>query len=291
MADNADEELKEKIIEDLQNLGFTPNDSKVYITLLRLGYSNPVKIAEISGVDRARVYDSLKRLIKKGIVEEQPIKRSPYYKAKDPNEVFERFRDSYKMKINLSKNLEAKLALLEKNKIEKPTIWALQNVQQIETAVHKLIDKARKKISLIITPDISENKQKFPKLIDKIISKKIESPKIEINVIFYIEINEDIKPILKRLYNHDISIYNWETGKVLPFGLYLSESSFILTILNNTEYTPKYGFGIIMENADEDMIDGFNHLVAWCLSNKLVTKKAVFVHKSGNTNAEKDIKQ
>ena len=39
-----------------KKLGFTVNDSKVYICLLKIGLNTPAKIAEKSDVDRARVY-------------------------------------------------------------------------------------------------------------------------------------------------------------------------------------------------------------------------------------------
>ncbi len=83
---------KNQIIKGLQNLGFTLNDSKVYFSLLTLGKSNPAKISEISGVDRPRVYDSLKRLKAKKFIEEEPTKRAPKYKAKPPKYVFNNLR-------------------------------------------------------------------------------------------------------------------------------------------------------------------------------------------------------
>ena len=45
-------------------------------------------ISEKSNVDRARVYDSLKRLVKRGIVEEEPVPRAPRYRANPPETVF-----------------------------------------------------------------------------------------------------------------------------------------------------------------------------------------------------------
>ncbi len=93
---------KNQIIKGLQNLGFTLNDSKVYFSLLTLGKSNPAKISEISGVDRPRVYDSLKRLTRKNFVEEEPTKRAPKYKAKPPKFVFNNLRGDYNQKISLT---------------------------------------------------------------------------------------------------------------------------------------------------------------------------------------------
>ena len=54
---------EDDIEEGLQLLGFTKNDSKVLLTLSKYKILSPADIARYSGVDRARVYDSLNRLI------------------------------------------------------------------------------------------------------------------------------------------------------------------------------------------------------------------------------------
>ena len=61
-----------EIEEALQSLGFTKNDSKVLLTLCKFKILSPADIAKYSGVDRARVYDSLNRLIEKGFIQKEP---------------------------------------------------------------------------------------------------------------------------------------------------------------------------------------------------------------------------
>jgi sugar-specific transcriptional regulator TrmB len=56
---------KEKILEEL---GLSKNETKVYLALLELGLSSLKDITSKSGVHRTNVYDSLKRLVKKGLV-------------------------------------------------------------------------------------------------------------------------------------------------------------------------------------------------------------------------------
>ena len=71
--------------------------------------SSPAKISEKSQVDRARVYDSLKRLVKRGIVEEEPVPRAPRYRAIPPNNVFGKIRKEYNKRIKLSEEMEKEL--------------------------------------------------------------------------------------------------------------------------------------------------------------------------------------
>ena len=50
------------------SLGLTPNEAKVYKTLLDLGTAQAGYITEKSGIHRRNVYDSLSRLMEKGLV-------------------------------------------------------------------------------------------------------------------------------------------------------------------------------------------------------------------------------
>ena len=52
----------------LERIGLSPNEVKIYLTLLRLGASKAGKIAKEAQVDRSATYDSLKRLLEKGII-------------------------------------------------------------------------------------------------------------------------------------------------------------------------------------------------------------------------------
>ncbi|MCP4761532.1 MAG: TrmB family transcriptional regulator [archaeon] len=267
---------KTQIIEGLQNLGFTLNDSKVYFTLLTLGKSNPAKIAEVSGVDRARVYDSLKRLTKKKVVEEEPVKRAPQYKALPPQIVFDKIRDNFAQKITLTKDLQKKLQNYQ-TPIKEPSVWSITGTG-IPKAVEKLIEDAKEKISIILTPDISGIEPRFRNLVKQLMLKKQKNPaSMDIEIAFTIKDTTDHIDLIRNMYREDIAVYRWESGTILPFGLYISDNSFILTILVGVRALPEYSFGITMENASPEMIAGFDHLVAWSYAK--LCKRAVFEKK------------
>lgn len=52
----------------LQNLGLSPNEAKIYETLLSAGESSVSRISTQAKVHRRNVYDSLNRLVEKGLV-------------------------------------------------------------------------------------------------------------------------------------------------------------------------------------------------------------------------------
>ena len=52
----------------LYQIGLTPNEAKVYLTLLDLGTALAGQVTEKSGIHRRNVYDSLARLMEKGLI-------------------------------------------------------------------------------------------------------------------------------------------------------------------------------------------------------------------------------
>lgn len=83
------------LFRDLEKLNFTLNESKVYLTLIKLGPSLAGKIAKEIKLDRSSTYNALNSLINKGIIStiyenqrtiyipEKPIKIIDYYKEKE----------------------------------------------------------------------------------------------------------------------------------------------------------------------------------------------------------------
>lgn len=68
----------------LQVIGLTPNEAKIYESLLRMQSANISTIAIKSKVHRRNVYDSMSKLIDKGIVSELVLENEKHFKAVDP---------------------------------------------------------------------------------------------------------------------------------------------------------------------------------------------------------------
>jgi len=273
--DSKEDFREKKIIEGLQQLGFTINDAKVYITLLKLGVSNPATIADESGIDRARVYDSLKRLSKKNIVEMEKIKRSPSYKARSPAIVLQRIQNDLENKLQLSKDLVYLVESIATKK-EELGLWALPKKSHIMKSINELIDKADSVIYMIITPDISLSLHTLGKIFDKIIKKMDKNKNMDCKISF--NYSNDHKALVTEYLKHGGIFRKWKAGTIMPFGLYLSEKDFIFTILNSVADYPKYEFGIIIENLTEDIKNGYFHFAEWFL-NHFCEKEARLIQK------------
>ena len=75
--------------EILQKNGLSLNESKVYEALLYLGEANTQKISIKAKVRRRNVYDSLNKLIEKGLASETFIKGERFFKAINPERLKE----------------------------------------------------------------------------------------------------------------------------------------------------------------------------------------------------------
>ncbi|MFC1697052.1 TrmB family transcriptional regulator [Nanoarchaeota archaeon] len=82
-------EETEKILYDI---GFKKNEAKVYLSLVKLGESTACKIADVSKIYRANVYEALENLIKKGVVTYIIKKNVKHFYATDPENLINDFK-------------------------------------------------------------------------------------------------------------------------------------------------------------------------------------------------------
>lgn len=79
--------------ELLQEIGLSPNEAKIYETLLNIGVAGVGDIATKANIHRRNVYDALQRLVQKGLVFTTFQKNENRYSAVDPNKLMELVRE------------------------------------------------------------------------------------------------------------------------------------------------------------------------------------------------------
>jgi len=72
-------------LEPLRELGLSEGEIKVYVTLLRTGSCSVTKLAEVSGLHRTNIYDTLEKLREKGLVSGFLQKGKKYFTAAEPD--------------------------------------------------------------------------------------------------------------------------------------------------------------------------------------------------------------
>ncbi len=105
-------------MEDLlKKFNLTNNETKIYLKLLELGSATAGQITAKTGVHRRNVYDSIERLIKKGLVGYVAQNNKKQFKATSPKHFFyllELEREILKRKEEAFKGVLPKLMLLQK---------------------------------------------------------------------------------------------------------------------------------------------------------------------------------
>lgn len=88
--------------KELQNLGLSEKEAKVYITSLELGPDTVQNIAKESGINRATTYVQIATLKEKGLISEFEKGKKTYFTAESP-EILTRIIDKEEVNLNFKK--------------------------------------------------------------------------------------------------------------------------------------------------------------------------------------------
>ncbi len=99
--------------EILTKFGLIPNEAKVYEALLSLGESSVQNISLKASIHRRTVYDELKKLIEKGLVNESILKGEKRFVATDPQRLIEILKEREQMIKNVLPEMKAKYKSVE----------------------------------------------------------------------------------------------------------------------------------------------------------------------------------
>jgi len=111
--------------QTLEKLGLSPKESKVYLVLLGLDPSPLRKVAEEVDMNRGTTYDTLKSLMKRGLVSFYDKERKQHFVAEDPDNLVGILREKRRAVVKAKKDLERsmpELRALYAKAGEKPSI-------------------------------------------------------------------------------------------------------------------------------------------------------------------------
>ena len=99
--------------ELLREIGLSKNEARVYEALLKLGETSVQTISLKSKVHRRNVYDSLAKLMEKGLVSEVFIRGEKHFKAQNPNRLLSLLKEKEEMINKELPEMQAKYEALE----------------------------------------------------------------------------------------------------------------------------------------------------------------------------------
>lgn len=153
----------EKILENLEKIGFGRKEGEVFLELVKNPGSNGSQIAKALGYPRTTVYQNLDILQKKGYINSFLDKEITLYKAIDLNELFE----NYKKEVNsATKFLKDELNKVEVNGKQKQ-FYNLSSFEDIKDRLRVILKRAEKIVYINTNLDLFEFKKDFRKLKEK----------------------------------------------------------------------------------------------------------------------------
>ncbi len=136
----------DQIRETLKKIGLGHNESKIYLTLIKLGPSMAGKIAKEANIDRSASYDSLKALLKKGLVSYAIEANRKKFSAANP----ERLKNYLKEKEELVDSVLVNLKEMYKDTEEKSQVNMFNGLKGIKTVFDDILHNAKGKENLVI---------------------------------------------------------------------------------------------------------------------------------------------
>ncbi|MBS3057990.1 MAG: hypothetical protein J4478_01145 [Candidatus Diapherotrites archaeon] len=94
--------------ELLTEIGLTQNEAKTYLALIELRSASAKQISEKSGIHKRNVYESLEKLMKKGLVASGIVSRSRHFEAANPEQLLSYLEEKEAKVKNLLLELKSK---------------------------------------------------------------------------------------------------------------------------------------------------------------------------------------
>jgi sugar-specific transcriptional regulator TrmB len=138
----------EEILKEMQKIGFTSYEAKIYLALLHRNPATGYEISKISGVPQAKVYENILRLGNRGAVlnvGNDPVKYVPL----PPEKLLKKADSEFEKSISI---LKARLPALSTSQ-EPDYAWNIRGYFSIMEKASQLIKEAENEITMAIWGD------------------------------------------------------------------------------------------------------------------------------------------
>lgn len=128
--------FQNNLFRDLEKLNFTINESKVYLTLVKIGPSLAGSIAKQAQLDRSSTYNALKSLQERGIVSTLYENDRMIFIPEPPKKILDYYKEKQEIAHNIIPTLE------EQFKFHKPksTIKVYQGYKGLKSVFQNILD-------------------------------------------------------------------------------------------------------------------------------------------------------
>lgn len=133
--------------EILEQIGLSKNEIKIYFALLELDQTSATPIVKKSGIPNSKVYPTLEKLIKKGLVSYVIKNNVKYFQASDPKNLIDLLNTKEKQIIQQKQEIEKLIPQIEmKRKLakEKQEATVYEGLDGVKVAFNNIINTLKK---------------------------------------------------------------------------------------------------------------------------------------------------
>jgi sugar-specific transcriptional regulator TrmB len=135
-------QINPQLITNLEKLGLTENEAKAYVGLVSLREGTAREIHELTNVPRAKIYEILKVLAKKGYIEVR--QGSPtYFRAVDPKQVIGKIKDEF---LNCAIDTLGQLNELGYELPKTSPVWCIQSEWGIKNRIREIMAEVKEEL-------------------------------------------------------------------------------------------------------------------------------------------------
>lgn len=207
---------KTTYLSQLQKMGFTLNESKVYVELAKLGSSKAGQISKQTNLDRSSTYNALKTLIEKGMVSYVTVGQIKWFQCSDPKNIVSYMNH----KLEIAKEFVPEIDKIRKESKLKENVRLFKGLRGVRTVFEDILRNAKENLVFGSEGQFSKNMPLF----EKQFSKKQENKGIKVRSI--VRSNREItkqnrkinkrqipstteSPVVTNIYENKIAIIIW----------------------------------------------------------------------------------
>ena len=230
----------------LQKAGFTQNEVKTYLCLLKIGKATSYTIVKEAGISSGKIYETLDRLIERGLVSYVLINGKKHFQAADP----ERLLDYMKKKeYEIHGEIEAIARILpvlrqEKKPKEETNAEIFEGISGIKTVYELMLRETEPNQTIFILGAPKEAGERLDAYFDNFNKRRIER-NIQLKIILNHSHPREkklklIKKTLVKVFPRNITTPSW----INIFGDYVATFSLtdkpIVFLLQNKKTAESY---------------------------------------------------
>lgn len=130
------------LTRELQRIGFSHYEARVYLALLRVSPATAYEVSQLAGVPRANAYSVLESLKEKGVV--RPVSKSPLrFVPQSPERLFNRIAEETRERCDW---LSSELVQVGAAEPSDDYVWPLSGELDVNAKIREMIDCAEKHI-------------------------------------------------------------------------------------------------------------------------------------------------